>query len=47
MNLKNYIENRERMRQWYDCKDCIDGLQRSGRHIGQKHYMMLLNRLKD
>ena len=30
-----------------EVKDCIDGLQRSGRHIGQKHYMMLLNRLKD
>ena len=30
-----------------EVKDCIDGLQRSGRHIGQNHYMMLLNRLKD
>ena len=26
---------------------CIDGLQRAGRHIGQRHYQMLLSRLKD
>ena len=26
---------------------CIDGLQRAGRHIGQRHYQMLLDRLQD
>ena len=26
---------------------CIDGLQRAGRHIGQQHYQMLLDRLQD
>lgn len=26
---------------------CIEGLQNAGRHIGQKHYQMLLNKLKD
>lgn len=25
---------------------CIDNLQRSGRHIGERHYRMLLDRLK-
>ena len=25
---------------------CIDGLQNAGRHIGHKHYQMLLDRLK-
>lgn len=30
-----------------EVKKCIDGLQRAGRHIGQRHYQMLLNRLKD
>ena len=28
-------------------RECIDGLQRAGRHIGQRHYQMLLSRLKD
>ena len=28
-------------------KECIDGLQRAGRHIGQRHYQMLLDMLKD
>ena len=27
--------------------ECVDGLQRAGRHIGQRHYQMLLSRLKD
>lgn len=26
---------------------CIEGLQRAGRHIGQRHYQMLLDRLND
>ena len=26
---------------------CINGLQRAGRHIGQRHYQMLLDRLQD
>ena len=26
---------------------CIDGLQSAGRHIGQRHYQMLLGRLKE
>ena len=30
-----------------EVKECIDGLQRAGRHIGQKHYQMLLDMLKD
>lgn len=30
-----------------EVKDCIDGLQRSGRHIGQQYYRMLLNKLKE
>lgn len=30
-----------------EVKECITGLQHAGRHIGQRHYQMLLNRLKD
>ena len=30
-----------------EVRECVDGLQRAGRHIGQRHYQMLLNRLKD
>lgn len=30
-----------------EVKECVDGLQRAGRHIGQRHYQMLLSRLKD
>lgn len=30
-----------------EVKECIVGLQRAGRHIGQRHYQMLLNKLKD
>ena len=29
-----------------EIKDCIGELQRAGRHIGQKHYQLLLDRLK-
>ena len=27
--------------------ECIDGLKRAGRHIGQRHYHILLSRLND
>ena len=27
--------------------DCIDGLKRSGRHIGQRHYKILLDKLNN
>ena len=30
-----------------EVKECIDGLQRAGRHIGQRHYHILLSRLND
>ncbi len=30
-----------------EVRECITGLQHAGRHIGQRHYQMLLNRLKD
>ena len=30
-----------------EVRECVDGLQRAGRHIGQRHYQMLLGRLKD
>nr|WP_296961306.1 DUF3368 domain-containing protein [uncultured Mediterraneibacter sp.] len=30
-----------------EVRECVNGLQRVGRHIGQRHYQMLLNRLKD
>lgn len=30
-----------------EVRECVDGLQRSGRHIGQRHYKMLIDRLKD
>ena len=30
-----------------EVRECVDGLQRAGRHIGQRHYQMLLERLKD
>ena len=30
-----------------EVRACVNGLQRSGRHIGQRHYQMLLDRLKD
>lgn len=29
-----------------EVKDCVDGLQRAGRHIGKRHYQMLLDKLK-
>ncbi len=29
-----------------EVRKCIDGLQSSGRHIGERHYQMLLNRLQ-
>lgn len=29
-----------------EAKACIDGLQRAGRHIGQRHYQILLNKLQ-
>lgn len=29
-----------------DVLDCIHGLQKAGRYISQKHYQMLLDRLK-
>lgn len=28
-----------------EARECIEGLQRAGRHISQKHYQMLLDRL--
>lgn len=28
-----------------EVRACVDGLQHAGRHIGQKHYQMLLDRL--
>lgn len=28
-----------------EARTCIDGLQKSGRHIGERHYRMLLDRL--
>ena len=31
----------------YEVKECIDILQRTGRHISQKHYQMLLNMLSE
>lgn len=30
-----------------EVRECIDGLQRAGRHIGQRHYQILLRRLED
>lgn len=30
-----------------EVRECIDGLQRAGRHIGQRHYQILLNKLRD
>ena len=30
-----------------EVRECVDGLQRAGRHIGQRHYQMLLSKLKD
>ena len=30
-----------------EVKECIDGLKREGRHIGQRHYHILLSRLND
>lgn len=30
-----------------EARECVDGLQRAGRHIGQRHYQMLLSKLKD
>lgn len=30
-----------------EVRECIDGLQRAGRHIGQRHYQMLLNKIKE
>ena len=30
-----------------EVRECIAGLQHTGRHIGQRHYQMLLSRLKD
>lgn len=30
-----------------EVRECIDVLQRAGRHIGQRHYQILLNKLRD
>lgn len=30
-----------------EVKECVSGLQRAGRHIGQRHYQMLLDMLED
>lgn len=30
-----------------EVRACVQGLQRAGRHISQKHYQMLLDRLRD
>ena len=30
-----------------EVRECVDGLQRAGRHIGQRHYQMLLNKLHE
>lgn len=30
-----------------EVRECIHGLQRAGRHIGQRHYQLLLDRLRD
>lgn len=30
-----------------EIKACVEGLQSAGRHISQKHYQMLLDRLKN
>lgn len=30
-----------------EVRECIAGLQHAGRHIGQRHYQMLLSKLKD
>lgn len=30
-----------------EVRECIEGLQRAGRHISQKHYQMLLDRLSE
>ena len=30
-----------------EVKECVDGLQRAGRHIGQRHYQALLDRLRN
>ena len=37
----------ERIRIAEEIKDCIGELQRAGRHIGQRHYQLLLDRLKE
>lgn len=29
-----------------EVRECIDGLQNAGRHIGQKHYQILLDKLE-
>ena len=28
-----------------EVRECVEGLQRAGKHIGQKHYQMLLDKL--
>lgn len=30
-----------------EVRECVNGLQRAGRHISQRHYQMLLNKLLD
>lgn len=30
-----------------EVRECVEGLQRAGRHISQKHYQMLLDKLND
>ena len=30
-----------------EVKECVYGLQRAGRHIGHRHYQILLNKLQD
>ncbi len=30
-----------------EVRECMEGLQNAGRHIGRKHYQMLLDKLRD
>ena len=30
-----------------EARECINGLQRAGRHIGQRHYQALLDRFRE
>lgn len=46
LNTFKQLKKKEQELTASEVKECVDGLQRAGRHIGQRHYQMLLSRFE-